>query len=75
MKIPPTRIGSQGIAYTAKAAVLEAARQGWTAKETVWETGWSLKRLYKVSKTIRVSFGYGGHGPKPRWIAYGPNAN
>lgn len=75
MKTPQTRTGNQGRPYTAKAAVLDAARNGWTPKEAAWETGWPLKRLYKVSSTIKVSMGYGGRGPKPQWIAYGPDAN
>ena len=64
------RVARAGRVYSAKSAVEVGVRNGWTAKETAFETGWDVKVLQTYASRMRLSFAYGGKGSAPKYASY-----
>lgn len=62
-----TRTGNIGKPLTSSQAVQVALIYGWNVKETSWQTGWPMKRLYRAAAAQGKSFAYCGQGPHPKY--------
>ena len=62
-----TRKGSDGETRSLREAVQIGVLKGWTVKETSFMTGWKTSSLQSKATRMKVSFGYGGNGPKPKY--------
>jgi hypothetical protein len=63
-----TRTGNHGQPLTSIEAAHLAVKMGWTVKEAAWETGWGIRKFYKMASEQGFQFAYGGQGPKPGWV-------
>jgi len=61
------RKGYDGAERTLREAVQLGVLRGWTVKETQFTTGWKMSSLQSKATRMKVSFGYGGNGPKPKY--------
>lgn len=61
-----TRKDPNGVERTARQAVQYGLDNDRTAKETAFETGWSLNAIQTTASRMRVSFVYSGVGKRPR---------
>lgn len=52
---------------TSREAALVGRRNGWTVKETAFHTGYTTKSLQNIAQRMKISFPYGGIGPKPKF--------
>lgn len=64
---PQVRKGHDGEVRTIRQAVQLGVLSGWTVKETAFTTGWAIHSLQSRAHRMKVSFSYGGTGPKPRY--------
>lgn len=65
------RVARFGRVYSASEAVLLGIKNGWTSKETAFETGWDVKVLQTYASRMNLSFAYGGKGAKPKYSSLG----
>lgn len=52
---------------TSREAAQVGRRNGWTVKETAFETGYTIRSLQRIAQRMKVSFTYGGVGRKPKF--------
>jgi len=62
-----TRTGNHGKPLTSVEAARLAVQNGWTVKEAAWETGWPIRRFYRLAESHGFEFAWGGQGPRPGW--------
>lgn len=52
---------------TLREAVVLGVQNGWTSKETAWETHWNVNSLQSYAARMTLSFAYAGKGHKPKY--------
>lgn len=52
---------------TLREAVVLGVRNGWTSKETAFETNWNVNSLQSYAARMTLSFAYAGKGHKPKY--------
>ena len=64
---PKFRISREGAKLTSRQAVLLGLQRKWTAKETAFETGWTINAIQTCAGRMKVSLVYAGVGRKPTY--------
>lgn len=65
------RVARFGKVMSASEAVRLGIKNGWTSKETAFETGWDVKVLQTYASRMHLSFAYGGKGSIPKYTGVG----
>lgn len=64
---PSTKISRSNEPLTIREAVVLGVKNGWTSKETAFETNWNHNSLQSYAARMMLSFAYAGKGHKPKF--------
>lgn len=70
-----TKVSRDNKVLTLREAVVLGVKNGWTSKETSFETNWNLNSLQSYAARMTLSFAYSGKGHKPKFETNGSNLN
>lgn len=66
---PKQRTGNIGKPLYLREAIVLGVKNGWTSKETAFETGWPLGTLQTYATRMQLSFAYAGMGSVPQFAS------